>query len=62
MDQKNPCDCCSKQLCDDCVLGDFNRRFECCNHDCMLNYEGSCMISIYDHCGAWKGVEANDQD
>lgn len=22
---------------------------------CFLNYEGSCMISLYDNCGAWEG-------
>ena len=62
MGQKNPCNCCSAESCEGCILNRFNKRFECQNDKCMENYEGTCLISIYDDCKAWKGVEANDQD
>lgn len=64
MDQdcKNPCDLCKKQdLCrlDYCALSVYSRKCECTQYQCFLNYEGSCMIGLYENCGAWEGGANN---
>ena len=51
----NPCDVCKKEECDDCVLKTFPRHNICGNRDCFLNYEGSCVLTLYENCGAWEG-------
>ncbi len=55
MDGKNPCDVCRRSECIDCALIVYATKFECCSYECFLNYEGSCMIGLYDECGAWEG-------
>lgn len=51
----NPCDTCKREMdCFDCAFGGYTDKHECCNHDCFLNYEGSCMVGVYDRCGAWQ--------
>lgn len=59
MDSKNPCDICENESkCEECVLHRmYNKAYECCVYECFLNYEGSCLISIYDDCGCLKNYE-----
>ena len=50
--EENPCNVCSRKYCDDCVLERMcNKCYECQAYKCFLNYEGSCMLSLYDDCG-----------
>lgn len=53
---KNPCDLCKRRggCCFDCALNVYAEKSECAEHDCFLNYEGSCMIGLYEYCGAWR--------
>jgi hypothetical protein len=55
-ESRNPCDLCQK-VCHEteCALNCFTREYQCEQLKCFLNYEGSCMISLYDNCGAWEG-------
>ena len=60
MDQdcKNPCDLCKKNgFCglEFCALAVYPCNNECAQYQCFLNYEGNCMIGLYDNCGAWEG-------
>lgn len=51
---KNPCDVCDTEHCDDCALNIYALEHECCNYQCFLNYDGTCIISLFEKCGAWK--------
>lgn len=54
---KNPCDLCKRKgCCFDCALNGYTEKYECAEHECFLNYEGSCMIGLYERCGAWEGT------
>ena len=35
----------------------YTRYHICGNDECCLNYEGDCMISLYEMCGTWEGIE-----
>lgn len=50
----NPCDVCEERPCEDCALNNTSGGYQCGNHPCFLNYEGSCVLSLYADCGAWK--------
>lgn len=53
---KNPCDLCKHEGCDaDCALYRYSQKFQCAEYDCFINYEGSCVLGLYERCGAWKG-------
>lgn len=53
---KNPCDLCKREFCDAvCSLYRYSKKFQCTEYDCFINYEGSCLIGLYENCGAWKG-------
>ena len=57
MDKRNPCDVCSNisiEKCSFCSFGHYTSEYQCCNWDCFLNYEGDCIVSVFDNCGAWK--------
>lgn len=54
MDGKNPCDLCKRDDCDECSLRVFALKYECTTYECMLNYEGMCLIGFYEKCGAWE--------
>ena len=47
----NPCNICSQKICEGCILQRFNRKSTCKAYYCMLNYEGSCLVDLYDDCG-----------
>lgn len=51
----NPCDLCKKKECEDCVFDVYAREIECVQYGCFINYEGSCLLGLYERCGAWKG-------
>ena len=61
-DTRNPCDLCKRKKCFDvdddsdfaCALGGFTSNYHCSEYQCFLNYEGKCMVSLYDRCGAWE--------
>lgn len=57
MSGRNPCDVCSGscKIGDECVFNVYTSKYECWNYDCFLNYEGNCLVSVFDRCGAWKG-------
>lgn len=50
----NPCDVCEDNECTMCAMRSKPNEYECSNHSCFLNYEGSCTICLYSDCGAWK--------
>lgn len=60
MGGENPCNICHdrKEFCDgdDCIF--FWQRntkaYVCEAYDCFVNYEGSCLLSLYDDCGCRK--------
>ena len=53
---KNPCDICKKDDCWECLLNSWSKKYyQCLTYECFLNYEGSCLISLYESCGACKG-------
>lgn len=53
--EKNPCDLCKREGCEyDCALHGDHKNFQCTEYDCFLNYEGNCLIGLYERCGAWK--------
>lgn len=52
---RNPCDLCHRKECEDCVLVAHPKECTCANYDCFLNYDGSCVLSLFDECGAWEG-------
>lgn len=56
MANKNPCDACDGCK-EDCVFIVHTQQFQCHNYECFLNHEGSCLVSFYEHCGAWKEHE-----
>lgn len=56
MARKNPCDVCNGCV-EDCVLNVHTMQFQCLNYECFVNHDGSCLLSFYDNCGAWKGRE-----
>ena len=61
-DTRNPCDRCKRKKCFDddddsafeCALFGHTRKSNCSELQCFLNYDGSCMIGLYDRCGAWE--------
>ena len=53
---QHPCNLCKKQNCnvgdEDCIFYlRFNRQYECAAWDCIVNYEGTCLLELYDACG-----------
>ena len=53
--EENPCDLCKRKgCCYDCALHGYPEKFQCTEYGCFLNYEGSCLIGLYERCGAWK--------
>ena len=66
MTGENPCNICHQKQCHGCVLERFyNAVYECKAVECMLNYEGSCIISMYDDCGCRMeadGIELKDDE
>lgn len=54
IDGKNPCECCKAKDkasgCSHCVLDEHEA--ECCNSDCMMNYEGMCKLGFGKVCKA----------
>lgn len=59
VDGKNPCDVCDRP-CEclsgyDCIFDVYARKYECRNDECFMNYEGMCVVSAYENCGAWEG-------
>ena len=52
---RNPCDLCHRKECEDCVLVTHSKECECANYECFLNFDGSCVLSLFDECGAWEG-------
>ena len=59
MSGENPCNICEMN-CDEmeCV---FHRIYNKCNYckayDCMANYEGDCLLGLFDDCGCRKQHE-----
>ena len=63
MNGENPCNICHADC--RCALGGYteydgtpcifylryNRANVCEAYDCFVNYEGSCLLSLYDDCG-----------
>jgi len=58
---QNPCNICNHKNCDECVLDRsiYNDRY-CAAHDCFLNYEGSCLISVSEDCGCRKEYDCKE--
>lgn len=54
MSGSNPCDVCRNEYCGNCCLFVATNEYQCANYDCFLNYEGNCLIQVFDKCGAWK--------
>ena len=57
MDQDciNPCDLCKREgICYDCALNGYTDYHNCTEYRCFLNYEGICMVGLYERCGAWE--------
>ena len=55
---KNPCDLCEQNgTCSDgtCALSVSAQKSECVQYDCFLNNDGSCILGLFENCGAWKG-------
>ena len=51
----NPCDLCKQKGCpSDCALHGYTKNHECTEYQCFLNYEGTCMVGLYERCGAWE--------
>ena len=59
-DTRNPCDLCKQNNCYDCdsdfecAFRGFTAKYHCSEYQCFLNYEGTCMVGLYDRCGAWE--------
>ena len=65
MTGKNPCDICHQKQCFGCILNRYNRVYVCKAYDCMLNYEDSCILNIYDVCGCRMeadGIALKDEE
>ena len=57
LDTRNPCDLCKRKCHDvdfECAFDVFTGTYYCSEYKCFLNYEGSCMVGLYDRCGAWE--------
>lgn len=54
MGGQNPCDLCRMASCDGCVLDAYTHERVCGTADCMLYYEGACVLGLYERCGAWE--------
>lgn len=64
----NPCNICHAD-CETVLGGDeycgnscmfyqqYNKVYTCEAYDCFVNYEGSCLLSLYDNCGCRKHFE-----
>lgn len=53
----NPCDLCKRYRvdCEDCALDRLAAtKFKCAEDKCFINDEGSCLLGLYERCGAWK--------
>ena len=63
-DTRNPCELCEDTSeCAECVLHRPGEIVTYCAADrCFLNYEGSCMIGIYDDCGCRKAFDKEVRD
>lgn len=52
-DGMNPCDCCERKNkasgCSNCIL-DVHGIGTCENYECMLNYDGGCLLGMDDEC------------
>lgn len=57
--ERNPCDLCGLECSEaECVLYRvYNEAIYCSAHECFVNYEGSCLLSLYDDCGCRKSAE-----
>ena len=61
-DTRNPCDLCKRKKCFDvdddsgfeCAFHGYTSKYHCSELQCFLNYEGTCMVNLYDRCGAWE--------
>ena len=58
-DTRNPCDLCKRKCHDvdsdfECAFERYTGKYHCSEYQCFLNYEGSCMVNLYDRCGAWE--------
>jgi hypothetical protein len=60
MEGQNPCNICKLDCNEvDCVLNRIHNEVNYCHaYDCMVNYEGGCLMDLYDDCGCRKYVEA----
>ena len=55
LDSKNPCDLCKQNCLEfECALYGHPRKYSCSEWECFLNYEGTCMVGLYERCGAWE--------
>lgn len=60
MEGKNPCELCKRSECDDCQLRTQSLKNYCATYDCVLNYEGNCLMDFFENCGAWGEEEAEE--
>lgn len=59
MSGENPCNICNADCYEtDCVLNRIYHNVEYCKaYDCFVNYEGNCLLCLYDDCGCRKAAE-----
>lgn len=58
MSGENPCNICHAD-CENALGEDescifhmrFNKTYQCAAYKCMANYEGTCLLDLYDDCG-----------
>ena len=51
MEKRHPCDTCPRTSdCFDCALNPDTQAYECLNHGCAHEYEGTCLLGIYSRC------------
>ena len=62
MKEEHPCNLCEHNTdCLNCVFG-VDKTAECCNFNCMHNYETGCLLSFDKVCRASTCYEADEDD
>ena len=63
MGTNNPCNICKAAVCEECILERIHNKVNYCEaYECFCNYEGSCSLSLYDHCGCRKSYAKEKAD
>lgn len=59
---QHPCNICGFVDCDECIMHRYNERYVCEAYDCFCNYEGGCLLNMYDDCKCREYFEGRRAD